>query len=100
MSSNGDRSTNQFPVHATSKEGIGGRSHAFNEAVTAPELSQWTSITLSRLIKEKGYKGAAEAHNSAMIHIDNARTIIQRGLDIMTTEQVGQWDGVRSWLEQ
>ncbi len=28
--------------------------------------SEWTGLSLSRLIKEKGYKGAANAHNSAL----------------------------------
>ncbi len=27
---------------------------------------EWTGLTLSRLIKEKGYKGAADAHNAAL----------------------------------
>ncbi len=27
---------------------------------------EWTSLTLSRLIKQKGYKGAADAHNAAL----------------------------------
>ncbi len=36
----------------------------------------------------------------AIIHLENARTIIERGVEIMTPRQVGQWEGVRSWLEQ
>ena len=31
--------------------------------------------------------------------IANARTIIERGVELMTPDQVGQWEGVRSWLE-
>ncbi len=27
---------------------------------------EWTGLSLSRLIKEKGYKGAADAHNAAL----------------------------------
>jgi hypothetical protein len=29
-----------------------------------------------------------------------AKDVIQRGVDVMTKEQLGQWSGVRSFLEQ
>ncbi len=32
--------------------------------------------------------------------VEAARSLILHACDIMTTEQVGQWAGVRSWLEQ
>ena len=30
----------------------------------------------------------------------DARAIINRGVELMTPDQVGQWEGVRAWLEQ
>lgn len=32
--------------------------------------------------------------------VEAARLVILRGVNIMTTEQVGRWVGVRAWLEQ
>ena len=45
--------------------------------------------------------------NDALLEIERlqnqvaaAKEVIAKGLDLMTTEQVGQWAGVRSFLEQ
>ena len=49
------------------------------------------------------YKRAEKAEQqllTAQAAIADARTVIERGVEIMTTEQAGQWTGVRSWLEQ
>ena len=32
--------------------------------------------------------------------IADARTVIERGVELMSTEQLNEWSGVRSWLEQ
>jgi hypothetical protein len=32
--------------------------------------------------------------------IFDARVVIKRGVELMTNEQVGHWEGVRTWLEQ
>jgi hypothetical protein len=32
--------------------------------------------------------------------VETGKQIVQQGIDIMDTEQVGQWTGVRSFLEQ
>jgi hypothetical protein len=32
--------------------------------------------------------------------VEAARAIINRGVELMTAEQVGAWEGVRAWLEQ
>lgn len=31
--------------------------------------------------------------------VEDARLVIGRGVDLMTNEQVGRWEGVRTWLE-
>jgi hypothetical protein len=31
--------------------------------------------------------------------IADAETVIQRGVELMTVDQLGQWAGVRTWLE-
>ena len=45
--------------------------------------------------------------NDALLEIERlqnqvaaAKEVISRGVDLMTTEQLGQWTGVRSFLEQ
>jgi hypothetical protein len=32
----------------------------------APQVQKWTGLSLARLIKEKGYQGTADAHNTAL----------------------------------
>ena len=32
-------------------------------------------------------------------YIADARIVIDRGIDLMSNEQLGQWSGVRTWLE-
>lgn len=32
--------------------------------------------------------------------LSDARIIIERGIKLMSTEQLGKWEGVRAWLEQ
>lgn len=31
--------------------------------------------------------------------VEDARLVIERGVDLMTHEQLGHWEGVRTWLE-
>jgi len=52
-----------------------------------------------------GRSGAIKAWNTRPIEdalracIEDARDVIGRGVDLMTSDQLGQWAGVRSWLE-
>lgn len=44
---------------------------------------------------------SVELENEALRNqVAVARSLILHACDIMTSEQVGQWAGVRSWLEQ
>lgn len=54
-----------------------------------------------------GGKLCAVQFNDALVEIDRLRNqvnaamvVINRGLELMPTEKVGEWDGVRSFLEQ
>ncbi len=42
---------------------------------------EWTGITLSRLIQEKGYKGAADAHNAALAAAKAGGWLSEEALD-------------------
>jgi hypothetical protein len=54
------------------------------------------------------YVSAKQLSRAELLHtilrlkaqVEAARIIIMRANDLMTPDQVGQWEGVRSWLEQ
>ncbi len=50
-----------------------------------PTTGEWTGITLSRLIREKGYQGVADAHNAAI-------AAERKKHRVKTTEYAKGWD--------
>jgi hypothetical protein len=70
-----------------------------------PSLEVMDEFPPERLKAEVyGIRGSEErltdALTEARAQIEEARALILQAVEIMTPEQVGQWAGVRTWLEE
>ena len=55
-----------------------------------------------RYVRDTLIPGDCETRKEKQLRyqVEAARDVINRAVDLMTSEQLGQWTGVRSWLEQ
>lgn len=77
------------------------RGHLTEVKVAMATLIDNQEEVEEELLNERSRAEAAERERDALRNrCQDAETIILRGVEIMAYDQVGQWAGVRAWLEQ